>query len=155
MDRGTQGELMPERVQVVTMMAEREIGVQVWHGGTGRCQSMKTSDYVAAQIRADELYVDIVGRINWNRILLMAKARHVYVHKGDGDATCGHCLQDAMLALDYAVYDWPPDSEDYCPRNSDHLKEGLAETLADEERHPWFENMDFPELRAKKGGAKK
>lgn len=134
---------MPVRERAVEFLMRERVGDQVWHGHTGRCQTMKTSEYVQAQIEADALYVGLVNTINWNRVLLVAISRHARLKHDEGAGICGECVKDALKQLDYASYSYVEDAPDTRP----DLERQLAEWKADEEEHGWHEYQDFPKIR--------
>lgn len=109
---------MPVRDKIATWLGERFGGVQTWNGLTGECQTIATDDYYATRDAADVLYVDLVERIDWPRILLESASRHgsledAGIHpKQRGGAiiagTCPDCIRAALLARDRLI-DWVSD----------------------------------------------
>lgn len=109
---------MPVRNKVVTWLGERFGGVQTWNGLTGECRTIPTDDYYATRDAADALYVDLIERIDWPRILLESISRHgslenarVHPAQRGGSVirgTCADCLQAALLARDRLI-DWVSD----------------------------------------------
>lgn len=101
---------MPERRNTVSRLTEILFGGPwVWNGLTGEVSEHDRSgitraDHEQALQFADDLYLWLVGSVNWPRILIEASSRHLQAAEDDpahapqvsyGD-TCGACLAAAL-----------------------------------------------------------
>lgn len=104
---------MPVRRTIVTWLGEKFMGGQSHNGLTQTCTSIGDAYYLVRDA-ADAAYCDLVERIDWNRILLEASARHGALEDANchpvsraynpaGDRLCPDCVRAALLAEDRLI----------------------------------------------------
>lgn len=115
---------MPERRNVVTYFTELIFGGPwVWNGLIGEIHEIETErsgltthDYDAARQVVDDLYLELLDRIDWNRAILEAQGRHARHQKADpehrwlssaGDDICPTCLHEALANPEHRPVDEP------------------------------------------------
>lgn len=42
-------------------------------------------------------YERLINSVDWNRVLIQAQGRHLSEHNGNGETTCGWCIQSVLL----------------------------------------------------------
>lgn len=96
---------MPVRDHAVELMMTQRYGTQVFNGITGECTTMP--DYDERRKEMDAEYVELMERIDWHRILLVAAGRHLALDHDDldhpdlmVDGLCGECVLAALLDRD-------------------------------------------------------
>lgn len=97
---------MPVRERVEESLTVGLIGDQWFRMGV--CQSMPDADYCAVRELASAIFVRMVDRTDWNRVLLEAQGRHMAVHDTEGkgyllgdESVCGECINEALLAATF------------------------------------------------------
>lgn len=116
---------MPVREKAIGNLMAGLIGDQWYQDGV--CQSMPHGDNRAVSELVEAIYVRLIDRLDWNRIILEAHGRHLALdHKYAEtdefrfgvDQICGECLNEALLATDFGGYrDWKEDPA--APRESE------------------------------------
>lgn len=107
---------MPERDRAVGRLVQllhNDGEAFVWDGLIGRVragQSLSPDEYDAAEKHLDEVWADIVDRVNWTRILLTASIIHLGKQEENEDhrdpdfgvgEVCGLCIRDALLSKEH------------------------------------------------------
>lgn len=104
---------MPVRRTIVTWLGETFMGGQTHNGATATCTSIGDA-YYEVRGAADAAYCDLIERIDWNRIMLEASARHGSLVDADchperhryaphSDEVCPDCIRAALLAEDRLI----------------------------------------------------
>ncbi|MFG1872059.1 hypothetical protein [Micromonospora arborensis] len=88
---------MPIRRNIVRDLVHRIVGAQVWDGLRGEPVTMPLAEWELVVDAADQLYDEVIRRIDWQRIHIEATSRHLQVHEWRGDGPCGECFQQALL----------------------------------------------------------
>lgn len=102
---------MPERRNVVTHFTELIFGGPwQWNGLIGEISERETersgfttADYDAARQVVDDLYMELLGCVDWNRVILDAQGIHErrrHLHEDPpwslSEEICPQCLRDAL-----------------------------------------------------------
>ncbi|MGC4886603.1 hypothetical protein [Micromonospora sp. DT227] len=88
---------MPVRRNIVRGLVQRVVGVHVWNGLIGEPVTIPRPVWDRVQDAADQLYEEVVRRIDWKRIYIEASARHLQLHGHRDGAPCGDCIEQALL----------------------------------------------------------
>lgn len=88
---------MPVRRNIVRDLVHRVIGVQVWDGLRGEPVTIPRAEWDLVVDAADQLYDEVIRRIDWKRIHIEASGRHIQLHEWRDEAPCGECIQQALL----------------------------------------------------------
>lgn len=127
---------MPERHKAASWLAELFAGVQTWDGRTGECVTMPTADYDHARAAADRLFLGLVARVDWTRVLIEAAGRCVALDHEEHDTghpyglPCGPSVAAALMTTD-RVYQqqWTDPDATELP-DLDQLEQAAADLAA-------------------------
>jgi hypothetical protein len=100
---------VPTRRKAAVFLTEIVVGEQVWDGTRGECRTMPTEEYDRVADAADELFTQLVRRVDWNRTMMEAQGRHLALDHDRYWETCGECVAEALLFDDHfamGVKDW-------------------------------------------------
>lgn len=91
---------MPVRRFVASVLGERIRGRHVWVHGVS--ETITDDQVWEAEETADSMYCNVVGLIDWKRILIESSIIHLESQHEDDviSGTCGKCINTALLATD-------------------------------------------------------
>ncbi|WP_047891768.1 hypothetical protein [Micromonospora sp. RV43] len=88
---------MPVRRNIVRGLVHRVVGIHVWNGLTGEPVTIPRQMRKRVVDAADQLYDEVIRRIDWKRIHIEANSRHLQLHEFRGEGPCAECIQQALL----------------------------------------------------------
>jgi hypothetical protein len=120
---------MPVREKAISNLMAGLIGDQWYRHGI--CESMPHKDNQAVSELVEAIYVRLMDRLDWNRVILEASSRHLALEHDRHptvneislfgvDGICGECVNEALLALDFGgkhIGAWKKEPES--PRESE------------------------------------
>ncbi|MEU7591178.1 hypothetical protein AB0A95_33400 [Micromonospora sp. NPDC049230] len=94
---------MPVRRNVVRHLVQSVVGIHVWDGLAGEPVTIPRTEWDRAVDSADQLYDELIREVDWNRILIEARSRHVQMHINTDPNPCGECIQQVLLYNEHGL----------------------------------------------------
>lgn len=100
---------MPVRNFVVGLLSQKMHGTHIFHGLTGLSETITDEQLDRSRKVAQSIYLSVVQRIDWKRIMLEASIIHMKLNHPEYTHTCADCVHAALLTDDR---NWTRDDED-------------------------------------------